>query len=128
MIDELSRAGREHLNADFVEAFDVKRGHPDPSGDLRLFTIQGLGSDSTLIDFGAGTGQFAVPAAKLFGRVIAVCGGRHDPGRGGSDGQVEPDCGLISGLRLKRRANCKTEALIERDCFQPGGRPQEWHL
>ncbi len=72
MIDELAYAGPEHLDAAFVAGFDRKQGYPDPGGDLDAFTAQGLGADSSVVDLGTGTGQFALAAAGRFGRVTAV--------------------------------------------------------
>src|SRR5947209_3430227 len=72
MIDELAHAGDEHLDEDFVAGYDRKQGYPDPEQDILAFEAHGLDGTSTVIDFAAGTGQFAVPAARRFGRVIAV--------------------------------------------------------
>jgi SAM-dependent methyltransferase len=72
MPDELAHAGPEHLDPDFVSGFDRKQGRPDPSGDIALLRSHGLSGDSVVVDIGAGTGQFAVPAARHFGRVVAV--------------------------------------------------------
>jgi ubiquinone/menaquinone biosynthesis C-methylase UbiE len=71
-LDELAHAGPEHLNQSFVAGFDRKQGYPDPGQDLEVFGAYGLGSSSYVVDLGAGTGQFALPAARRFGRVIAV--------------------------------------------------------
>ncbi len=72
MIDELAHAGPEHLDADFVAGFDRKQGHPDPSEDLAALAANGVGGDATVVDLGAGTGQFALSAAERFARVVAV--------------------------------------------------------
>jgi len=72
MLDELAHAGPEHLDAAFAEGFDRKQGYPDPAEDLAAFEAAGLGTASVVVDLGAGTGQFAVPAARRFGRVTAV--------------------------------------------------------
>jgi SAM-dependent methyltransferase len=72
MLDELAHAGAEHLDAGFIAGFDRKQGYPDAEGDIAAFEAHGLGRDSAVVDFGAGTGQFAIPAARRFGRVIAV--------------------------------------------------------
>jgi ubiquinone/menaquinone biosynthesis C-methylase UbiE len=72
MIDELAYAGPEHLDAAFVAAFDRKQGYPDPAGDLDAFAAQGLDGTSTVVDLGAGAGQFALAAARRFGHVTAV--------------------------------------------------------
>jgi SAM-dependent methyltransferase len=72
MLDELAHAGPEHLDAEFVAGYDRKQGHPDADGDIAAFEAHGLDGASTVVDLGTGTGQFAVPAARRFGRVIAV--------------------------------------------------------
>jgi len=72
MIDELAYAGPEHLDTEFVAGYDRKQGYPDPEQELAVFAAQGLGPQSVLVDLGAGTGQFALPAARRFGQVIAV--------------------------------------------------------
>ncbi len=66
MLDELAHAGPEHLDPGFVAGFDRKQGRPDPSEDLALL------DGHTVVDLGAGTGRFAVAAAKKFERVVAV--------------------------------------------------------
>jgi len=71
-IDELAYAGHEHLDPRFVAGYDDKQGHPDPAEDIAALTGRGLGTDSTVVDLGAGTGQFALAAARQFGRVVAV--------------------------------------------------------
>ena len=70
-LDETLHAGAEHLDPDYVAGYEEKAGH-DPSDDLALLRRHGLGPDSTLIDFGAGTGRYAVAAARACRRVVAV--------------------------------------------------------
>jgi ubiquinone/menaquinone biosynthesis C-methylase UbiE len=72
MIDEMAHAGAEHLDAAFIAGFDRKQGYPDPAPDIAAFEARGLGRTSVLVDLGAGTGQFALAAARRFGRVVAV--------------------------------------------------------
>lgn len=72
MIDELAHAGPEHLDAAFVAGFDRKQGYPDPAADLAAFREHGVGSASTVVDLGAGTGRLALAAAPHVGRVVAV--------------------------------------------------------
>jgi ubiquinone/menaquinone biosynthesis C-methylase UbiE len=72
MIDELAHAGPEHLDAAFVAGFDRKQGYPDPAADLAVFRKHGVGSASTVVDLGAGTGRLALAAAPHVGRVVAV--------------------------------------------------------
>jgi ubiquinone/menaquinone biosynthesis C-methylase UbiE len=72
MLDELAHAGPEHLDAAAVIGFDRKQGYPDPEPDLAAFEALGLGGSARIVDIGAGTGQFAIPAARRFGHVTAV--------------------------------------------------------
>ena len=72
MIDELAHAGPEHLDPAFVAGYDRKQGYPDPAEDLAVFAAHGLGGTSAVVDLGAGSGQFALAAARRFGHVTAV--------------------------------------------------------
>ena len=72
VLDELAHAGAEHLDEAFIAGYDRKQGHPDPGEHIAALAARGLGAASVVVDLGAGTGQFAVQAAKRFGRVIAV--------------------------------------------------------
>jgi methylase of polypeptide subunit release factors len=72
MIDGLAYAGPEHLDAAFVAVFDRKQGYPDPAEDLDALASQGLDASSAVVHLGAGAGQFALAAARRFGRVTAV--------------------------------------------------------
>jgi SAM-dependent methyltransferase len=83
MIDELAHAGAEHLDPAFVAGYDRKAGYIradatgpvdglDPAEDLAVFRAHGLDVRAALVDFGAGTGRFALAAARAFRRVIAV--------------------------------------------------------
>jgi ubiquinone/menaquinone biosynthesis C-methylase UbiE len=71
-IDELAHAGPEHLDPAFVAGYDRKQGFPDPAEDLAAFEALGLDATSTVVDLGAGAGQFALAAARRFGHVTAV--------------------------------------------------------
>lgn len=72
MLDELAHAGPEHLDPAFVAGYDRKQGLPDPAGDLAVLRAHGMAPASTLVEFGAGTGRFALAAARQFRHVIAV--------------------------------------------------------
>lgn len=71
MIDELAYAGPEHLDPEFVAAYDAKAG-TGVDEDLAILVEQGLTETATIVDLGAGTGRFALPAARRFVRVVAV--------------------------------------------------------
>ena len=72
MIDELAHAGPEHLDPAFVQGYDRKQGYPDPAEDLAIFEAYGLDGNSEILDLAAGSGQFALAAARRFGHVTAV--------------------------------------------------------
>jgi len=70
-IDELEHAGHEHLDVHYVLGYDDKARF-DPTADLAILRDLGLGPASTLVDFGAGTGEFSLAAAEACRRVVAV--------------------------------------------------------
>jgi ubiquinone/menaquinone biosynthesis C-methylase UbiE len=72
MLDELAHAGPEHLDLDFVAGYERKQGYPDPAEDLAVLAAHGLNETSIVVDLGAGTGRFALAAARRFGQVTAV--------------------------------------------------------
>jgi ubiquinone/menaquinone biosynthesis C-methylase UbiE len=72
ILDELAHAGPEHLDPAFVTGYDRKQGYPDPGEDLAVFEAHGLDGTSSVLDFGAGTGQFALAAARRLGHVTAI--------------------------------------------------------
>jgi SAM-dependent methyltransferase len=69
--DEIAHAGAEHLDADYVEAYDTK-SPTDWNEDVATLLALGLGATSTVVDFGAGTGAFAAAIAPHVARVVAV--------------------------------------------------------
>lgn len=72
LIDELAHAGPEHLDPGFVAGYDRKQRHPGAADDLAALRAHGVGAASTVVDLGAGTGQFALAAAPEVSRVVAV--------------------------------------------------------
>lgn len=112
MLDELAHAGPEHLDAAFVGGYDRKQGFPDPAEDIAAFEEHGLGRSSAVVDLGAGTGQFAIAAARRFARVTAA--------------DVSP--AMVDALREKAAA----AGLANLDCvragflsYAPGGPPAD---
>ena len=108
MLDELAHAGAEHLDEAFIAGYDRKQGHPDPEAHIAALEGQGLGPTSVVVDLGAGTGQFALQAARRFGRVIAV--------------DVSP--AMVAALRAKAEAEGIANLTAERAgflSFDPGG-------
>jgi SAM-dependent methyltransferase len=72
LLDELAHAGAEHLDPAFVAGFDRKQGYPDPAEDFAVLREHGIARHSSVVDLGAGTGQFTLAAAAHVGRVVAV--------------------------------------------------------
>lgn len=71
LLKEIALAGPEHLDAAYVAGYD-RKARFDPTEDLDALGACGLGPESTLVDFGAGTGIFALAAASFCKRVVAV--------------------------------------------------------
>ncbi|MFF1252653.1 class I SAM-dependent methyltransferase [Pseudarthrobacter sp. NPDC058329] len=69
--NELALAGRENLDMEHVARYD---GKMDSSARDELSVLKGYGlnAQSTIIEFGAGTGQLTVEAARACARVVAV--------------------------------------------------------
>jgi SAM-dependent methyltransferase len=104
MLDELAHAGAEHLDDEFIAGFDRKQGYPDAESDIAAFAAHGLGRASAVVDFGAGTGQFAIPAARRFGRVTAV--------------DVSP--GMLAAIAAKAGADAGGAATAALECVRGG--------
>ncbi|MFZ0668577.1 MAG: class I SAM-dependent methyltransferase [Acidimicrobiales bacterium] len=71
MLDEMMHAGPEHLDANYVAAYDEMSRTDFEEVVDRLIGL-GLGHESTVVDIGGGTGSFAIAAALVAGRVIAI--------------------------------------------------------
>jgi SAM-dependent methyltransferase len=71
VLDEVAHAGRENLDPVHVARYDQKE---DAEAEVEVRLLQGLGLDieSTVLDIGAGTGQFAFAVAPFCRRVIAA--------------------------------------------------------
>ncbi|MDP1850455.1 MAG: class I SAM-dependent methyltransferase [Solirubrobacteraceae bacterium] len=71
-LDERAYAGREHSDEQHTRRYDAKMDAGAPA-EIRLLEEAGvLGPDSTVVDLGTGTGQFALAAAAVCARVVAV--------------------------------------------------------
>lgn len=71
MLHEVAHAGAEHLDPGYVAGYD-RKAQTDPGPDVQLLTAHGLDARSVVIDFGSGTGTFALAVAPYCARVIAV--------------------------------------------------------
>lgn len=71
MLDELTSIGRENLDPSHVSRYDEKED-ADAAAEVRLLQAAGVGPESTVVDIGAGTGQFALAAAGVWSSVVAV--------------------------------------------------------
>lgn len=70
-LDELVSIGRENLDPAHVARYDDKED-AGAAEEVALLESLDYGAKSTVVDLGAGTGQFALQAAEVFGRVVAV--------------------------------------------------------
>jgi ubiquinone/menaquinone biosynthesis C-methylase UbiE len=71
-LDERAYAGREHSDEQHTRRYDAKMD-AGAADEIRLLQEAGaLGPGSTVVDIGAGTGQFALAAAEVCARVVAV--------------------------------------------------------
>ena len=72
LLDEQATIGRENLDRAHVVRYDDKED-ASAADEVRFLVDElGLGPTSTVVDLGAGTGQFALTAAEAFARVVAV--------------------------------------------------------
>jgi ubiquinone/menaquinone biosynthesis C-methylase UbiE len=71
LLDEMTSIGRENLDELHVSRYDEKED-ADAATEVRLLQSEGLSEGSTVVDLGAGTGQFALAAADVCRRVVAV--------------------------------------------------------
>jgi ubiquinone/menaquinone biosynthesis C-methylase UbiE len=71
-LDERAHAGREHFDEQHTRRYDAKMD-AQPAEEIRLLQDAGvLGPESSVVDLGAGSGQFALAVAEVCKRVVAV--------------------------------------------------------
>ncbi len=71
MLDEVASAGRENLDSEHVARYDSKED-ARAVAEVELLKSIGLTSSSIVVEFGVGTGQFAIAVASSCQRCIAV--------------------------------------------------------
>jgi SAM-dependent methyltransferase len=96
LLDEVATIGRENLDPSHVSRYDDKEDADAPA-EVRLLQAAGFGQRSTVVDLGAGTGQFALAAAEVFRRVIAV----------------DPSPVMLGLLREKVRSRASSLEIVE---------------
>jgi len=71
VLSELAHAGRENLDPEHVARYDAKED-AGAAAEVAALRAAGLGGDATVVDLGAGTGQFTLAVAGAARRVVAV--------------------------------------------------------
>ncbi len=71
-LDEQRHAGREHFDEQHARRYDAKMDAAAEEEIALLRDAGFLGAGSSVIDLGAGSGQFALAAAEVCERVVAV--------------------------------------------------------
>jgi ubiquinone/menaquinone biosynthesis C-methylase UbiE len=69
--DELATAGRENLDPGHASRYDQKED-ARAADEVAWLRARGLAAGATVVDLGAGTGQFTVAVAPVVERVVAV--------------------------------------------------------
>jgi ubiquinone/menaquinone biosynthesis C-methylase UbiE len=100
IFDEEVHAGREHLDAAYVNTYD-RKASLDPRLELATLRDLGLGAGTSLLDFGAGTGELALAAATICDRVYAV----------------DVSAAMVGSIRAKARVRKVTNLQIVRAGF-----------
>jgi SAM-dependent methyltransferase len=71
LLDELATVGAENVDSAHVARYDDKED-AHAADEVAYLRTLGLDASSTVVELGAGTGQLALEAADVFGRVVAV--------------------------------------------------------
>lgn len=72
LYDEFQQTGTDFEDAAQVAVYDRNQSSSTPQAEQELLTKLGLASGDTVIDFGCGTGTFAIQAALMGAQVHAV--------------------------------------------------------
>jgi SAM-dependent methyltransferase len=72
LLDETAYAGREHFDEAHTRRYDAKEDAAAADEVALLRELGALTPESTVVDLGAGTGQFTVVASEVCARVVAV--------------------------------------------------------
>jgi SAM-dependent methyltransferase len=70
-LDERASAGAEHLDPAYVSSYE-RKSPTDWGAEVAALLAAGVGSSSTVVDFGAGTGSFARALSPHVARVVCV--------------------------------------------------------
>ena len=70
-LDERASAGAEHLDPGYVSSYE-RKSPTDWSAEVAALLDAGVGSSSTVVDFGAGTGSYARALSPQVARVVCV--------------------------------------------------------
>jgi len=96
-LDERTHAGREHFDEQHARRYDAKMD-ARAADEIRLLQDAGvLGPGCSVVDIGAGSGQFALAAAEVCQRVVAV--------------DISPVMLARLAAKLDRRAASNVEAI-----------------
>src|SRR5262245_12036526 len=96
MHDECSSIGRKNLNEPHYARYDDKED-AEAAAEVAYLESIGVPRSATVVELGAGTGQFALEAARVFERVVAV----------------DPSSVMLRQLRAKAEAQSSAVEVVE---------------
>jgi ubiquinone/menaquinone biosynthesis C-methylase UbiE len=116
-LDERRHAGREHADEQHARRYDAKMDAQAAEEVRGLQEAGVLVPGATVVDLGAGTGQFALAAARVCERVVAVdvsplmLARLREKLDGGAAGNVEP---VAAGFLTYRHTGAPTDVVYSR--------------